>query len=186
MNINLELTLWYRSKKTTWYRSITFVLHEKVHKHCSFLHLPIPIDRRFFSLQFVFIQSQLVFLVSSSPTRNSVFLVLISAKIRSRDSVVSIATGYGLDDRGIGVSLPVILRIFSSRRPARLWAPALSLEVKRPERQGDHSPPGSAEAKNMWIYTSTPAYAGTRTTLYLPYLNYNFSLKNYIPLQLNS
>jgi hypothetical protein len=41
---------------------------------------------------------------------------------RSRESVVGIATGYGLDDRGVGVRVPVFSRIFSSsRRPDRLW-----------------------------------------------------------------
>jgi hypothetical protein len=40
------------------------------------------------------------------------------------DSVVGIATGYGLDDRGIGVRFPVELKIVSSpRRPDRLWGP---------------------------------------------------------------
>jgi hypothetical protein len=32
----------------------------------------------------------------------------------SQDSAVGIATGYGLDDRGIGVRVPVISRIFYS------------------------------------------------------------------------
>jgi hypothetical protein len=32
------------------------------------------------------------------------------------------------------------------------------LEVKRPGREADHSPPFSAEVKNTWIYTSTPSY----------------------------
>jgi hypothetical protein len=42
----------------------------------------------------------------------------------SRDSAVGIATGYGLDDRGVGVRVPVGSRIFSSpRRPDRLWSP---------------------------------------------------------------
>jgi hypothetical protein len=36
---------------------------------------------------------------------------------------------------------------------------ALSLGVKRPEREVDHSPPSSAEVKNTWSYTSTPQYA---------------------------
>jgi hypothetical protein len=36
---------------------------------------------------------------------------------------------------------------------------ALSLAVKRQGREADHSPPASAEAKKMWIYTSTPPYA---------------------------
>jgi hypothetical protein len=44
--------------------------------------------------------------------------------IGSRDSVVGIANGYGLDDRGVGVRVPVGSRIFSSpHRPERLWGP---------------------------------------------------------------
>jgi hypothetical protein len=42
----------------------------------------------------------------------------------SRDSAVGMATGYGLDYRGVGVRVPVGARIFSSpRRPDRLWGP---------------------------------------------------------------
>jgi hypothetical protein len=42
----------------------------------------------------------------------------------SQDSVVGIGTGYGLDDRGVGVRVPVGSRIFSSsRHPDRLWDP---------------------------------------------------------------
>jgi hypothetical protein len=33
------------------------------------------------------------------------------------------AASYSLDDRGIGVRVPGKLRIFSSRRPDRLWGP---------------------------------------------------------------
>jgi hypothetical protein len=65
--------------------------------------------------------------------------------------------------------LPVWSRIFSfPRRPDRLWGPSnllsngyrgLSLGVKRPGREADHSLPASAEVKKMWIYTSTPPYA---------------------------
>jgi len=33
---------------------------------------------------------------------------------------------------------------------------ALSLGVKRPGREADHSPPSSTEVKNAWSYTSTP------------------------------
>jgi hypothetical protein len=44
--------------------------------------------------------------------------------MKSRDSVVGIATGYGLDERGVGVGVPVGSRIFSSPcRPDRLWGP---------------------------------------------------------------
>jgi hypothetical protein len=42
----------------------------------------------------------------------------------SRDSVVGIATSYGLDDHGFRVRVPVQSRIFSSlNRPHRLWGP---------------------------------------------------------------
>jgi hypothetical protein len=36
---------------------------------------------------------------------------------------------------------------------------ALSPGVKRLGREADHSPPGSAEVKKMWIYTFTLPYA---------------------------
>jgi hypothetical protein len=37
------------------------------------------------------------------------------------------------------------------------WVPdALSLKVKRPESEADHSPPSSVEVKNAWSYISTP------------------------------
>jgi hypothetical protein len=42
----------------------------------------------------------------------------------NRDKIVDIATGYWLDDRGVGIRVPVGSRIFSSpRRPNRLWGP---------------------------------------------------------------
>jgi hypothetical protein len=42
----------------------------------------------------------------------------------SRDSAVGIAISYGLDDRWVGVRVPVGSRIFSSpRRPNWLWGP---------------------------------------------------------------
>jgi hypothetical protein len=44
--------------------------------------------------------------------------------IRNRDGVVVIATGYGLEERGVGFRVQVGSRIFSSpRRPDRLWGP---------------------------------------------------------------
>jgi hypothetical protein len=87
--------------------------------------------------------------------------------VRSRDSAVGIATAYGLDDRGVGVRIPVRSRNFCSlRRQDRLW--------------GSHSPhpmdtegsvawgkeagawswplPTSAEVKKTWIYTAIPPY----------------------------
>jgi hypothetical protein len=48
----------------------------------------------------------------------------LSTMFRREDSVVGIATGYGLDDRGIGAQVPVGVRIFTSPRPPdRLWGP---------------------------------------------------------------
>jgi hypothetical protein len=76
----------------------------------------------------------------------------ISKKTSGRDSVVGIAIGYGLDDRGVGVRVPVGSRIFTSPRPPdRLWGPpnllANDTAVKRPGREADFSPPSSAEVK---------------------------------------
>jgi hypothetical protein len=45
----------------------------------------------------------------------------IREALRSRDSIVSIVTSYGLDDRGVGVQVLVGSRIFSSpRHPCQL------------------------------------------------------------------
>jgi hypothetical protein len=43
-------------------------------------------------------------------------------------------------------------------RPIQLTPGALSMGVKRPEHEADHSPSSSAEVKNAWSYTSTPRY----------------------------
>jgi hypothetical protein len=49
---------------------------------------------------------------------------------RSRDSAVGIATGYELDDRGVGVRVPVGSRIFSSPRCRdRFWGPPSLLSM---------------------------------------------------------
>jgi hypothetical protein len=83
--------------------------------------------------------------------------------IGSWDSAVGISTGYGLDDRRVGVRVPVGSRIFSkSFRPALgsiQWVPgALSLGLKRPGREADYPPPASAEVKKN-VYISTLPYA---------------------------
>jgi hypothetical protein len=76
----------------------------------------------------------------------------------SQDSAVCIETAYGLDDRGVGVRVPVWSRIFSSPlRPDRLWDPPslvssgywglLLRGVKRPRHETDHSPPTCAEVR---------------------------------------
>jgi hypothetical protein len=81
-----------------------------------------------------------------------------------RDRVVGIATCYGMDDRGVGIRVPVGSRSFSTSSTQRhiQWVPV----VKRPGRQADNSPPTNAEVEKMCIYTSTPPYAFmTATTL---------------------
>jgi hypothetical protein len=87
-----------------------------------------------------------------------------------QDSVVGIATGYGLDDQGVGVGVQVGSRIFpfsksprpalESTQPPIQWVPgALSSGIKRPGREADDSPLTSAEVKKIWICTSTPPCA---------------------------
>jgi hypothetical protein len=88
--------------------------------------------------------------------------------MRSRDSVVGIAIGYGLDDRWVGVRVPVGSTIFSppivqtgsGAHPASytMGTGGSFPGIKRPGREVDHSTPTSAEVKKMWIYTSTPPY----------------------------
>jgi hypothetical protein len=73
---------------------------------------------------------------------------------KSRDRSVSIALGYGLDGRGSRVRFPAGAGNFSlhhriqngsGAHPASypMCTRALSLEVKRPGREVDHSPPSS-------------------------------------------
>jgi hypothetical protein len=46
------------------------------------------------------------------------------------------------------------------KHPPIQWAPgALTLGLRRQEREADHSPPYGAKAKNVWRYASTPQYA---------------------------
>jgi hypothetical protein len=82
---------------------------------------------------------------------------------------VGIATGYGLNGRGVGVRIPVREKYVSfstSSRPVLgltqppvQWIPvAFPTEVKWPGHEADHLPPTSAEVKKPWIYTSTPPY----------------------------
>jgi hypothetical protein len=79
---------------------------------------------------------------------------------RSRDIAIGVATGYDLDQRGVGVRVPVWSRIFCSpRRPDRLWGPLNHVCNGYKGREADHSPPASDEVEKTWIYTSTPPCA---------------------------
>jgi hypothetical protein len=60
------------------------------------------------------------FLLNNRLYKNSVR----TSQETSRDSAVRIATGYGMDGRGVGVRVPEGERFFSSlHRPCRLWSP---------------------------------------------------------------
>jgi hypothetical protein len=84
----------------------------------------------------------------------------------SRDSLVSIVTGYGLDS-GVNIWAPVGSRIISissslALRPTQSPVPwvqgALSPGVKQQGRKADHSPPATAEVKRMCINTAAIPY----------------------------
>jgi hypothetical protein len=73
------------------------------------------------------------------------------------DSSVGIALGYGLDDRGYRVRFPAGAGNFfitasrpvlgSTHPPIQLVPGALSVGVKRPGREAEHSHPFSVEVK---------------------------------------
>jgi hypothetical protein len=87
----------------------------------------------------------------------------------SRDSSVSTALCYGLDDRGStfrfpagagNVSLHYRVPNDSGAHPASypMGTRGSFPGAKRPDREADHSSPSSAGVKNAWSYTSAPKY----------------------------
>jgi hypothetical protein len=81
---------------------------------------------------------------------------------RRHGRAINMATGYGLDYRGVGVRIPARLRHFISlHRPDRFWViPSLlsngylqlflwAQVVKRPGFDANHSPPTSTEVKKV-------------------------------------
>jgi hypothetical protein len=88
----------------------------------------------------------------------------------SRESAVGTETGYGLDDQGVGVRVPVWARIFAllhvvqtSSGVRRTSYPMVTgccfPGVKRPGLEADHSPLTNDVVKKTWAYISTPPYA---------------------------
>jgi hypothetical protein len=83
-----------------------------------------------------------------------IFYDILSYIFYNRDSSVGIATGYGLNDRGVRVQVPIGARMLSSPYlPVLYWGPPIQWipGVKRPEREADHSPPTNAEVKKTWL-----------------------------------
>jgi hypothetical protein len=63
----------------------------------------------------------IIIIITTTTTTIIIIIIIIIIIVRSRDSVVGIATSYGLEDRGVGVRVPVVSRIFSApNRPDRL------------------------------------------------------------------
>jgi hypothetical protein len=102
---------------------------------------------------------------------------MLSTYLKSRDSSVGIALGYGLDDWGSRVRFPVGAGNFSLHhrvqngsaplpaQPPMQWIPgAISLGVKRLGSEADHSPPSNAEVKEcVELYrhsANTPSWRG--------------------------
>jgi hypothetical protein len=92
--------------------------------------------------------------VQSSPQLHT-----FSSKIR-----FNIALDYGLGDqgfesrKGLGIFLFTTgsIPLLGSTQPPIQWVPGnLSLGVKRPGFETDHSNPSSTQVKNAWSYTST-------------------------------
>jgi hypothetical protein len=82
----------------------------------------------------------------------------------SRDSAISIATGYWLDDRGVGVRVPVGSRIFNSPcRPERLWGPPNLLS----KGYGGSFPGGKAAWAWSWPHTSNKCRGQGNVDLYI-------------------
>jgi hypothetical protein len=63
-------------------------------------------------------------------------------------------------------------------RPPIQWVQgSLSLGLKRPGREADHSPPSSPEVKNAWRYTSIPEYVFMARCLVKHRDNFTLSLQ---------
>jgi hypothetical protein len=86
----------------------------------------------------------------------------------SRDSSVSIGTKLLAECQGFDPLFSTASRpALRPTQPPIQWGPrCLSLGIKRPERESDHSPPFSAEVKNTWSYAPTSKYVVTMWRLF--------------------
>jgi hypothetical protein len=90
---------------------------------------------------------------------NSVFSETCN-DLRSRDSAIGKATGYGMDERGNGVLVPVEQDPFSSHPDvfSNGYRGCFPRGATRQGRAADYSSPTSAEVKKTWVCTYTPPY----------------------------
>jgi hypothetical protein len=90
--------------------------------------------------------------------------------LMSQEIAVGIAIGYGLNDRGAGVRVPVEARILLSHvvqtgSGAHPTSCPMGVGSKAVKLTTLTTPPTSAGVKKMWIYTSTPPYVFIRYCL---------------------
>jgi hypothetical protein len=111
---------------------------------------------------------------------------LSSWRDTDRIKTYCIATGYGLDDRMIGVRFPARAGNFlfdtmsrsplgPTQPPIQYLSGALSVGVKRPGREADHSLSSSDRSKNERRYTSTPQYVFMAWCLFKHRDNFTFA-----------
>jgi hypothetical protein len=110
--------------------------------------------------------------------RDNIFSARLIFEPACQDSSVGIATGYGLDDRGVAVRVSVgenFLLSTSSRpalgptQPPTKWIPgSLFPGVKRTGCEADHSLPTSAAVKNTSSW-STSSLQGQLYFYFLPF-----------------
>jgi hypothetical protein len=82
-------------------------------------------------------------------------------------SMTLLATGYRLDDRGIGVRIPVGSRIFSSlRRPDRLWDPPNLLYLRVPVFFSQTLVQNWTHLVTPIVFKITPRHGPRRNTLF--------------------
>jgi hypothetical protein len=89
---------------------------------------------------------------------NTEFIVLAQSLQRwATDWTIGVLEFDSRRELGIFLFTTVSRTALGPTQPSIQWVTgALSLGIKRPGREADHSPPSSAKDKNAWSYFSTP------------------------------